>query len=171
MQLKTLSLAAVILSLLLIMIPGIILAITVPDTVTLNSQSRLYKPFDFNHAKHIQFTKECSYCHHHTTGTLVQDPNCVRCHRNSSETKSVSCRGCHLAEPFSAAAIKENNPKNYHNDTPSLKAAMHRNCIDCHESMKGPTGCLDCHQRTKEGDAFYNAGEFAPRNKPATGGH
>ena len=48
---------------------------------------------------------------------------------------------------------------------------MHRNCIDCHEKMKGPTGCQDCHQRTKEGDAFYNSGAFAPKNKPAKGGH
>ncbi len=171
MQTKGFWPAGVMVILLLAAVPGISRGITVPDTVTLNSQSKLYKPFDFNHAKHIQIMRECSYCHHHTTGTLVQDPNCIRCHRNSSKTKIVSCRGCHLADPFSAAAIKENNPKNYHNDTPSLKAAMHRNCIDCHEKMKGPSGCQDCHQRTKEGDAFYNSGEFVPRNKPAKGGH
>jgi hypothetical protein len=157
--------------LLLTAVPGISRGISVPDTVTLNSQSKMYKPFDFNHAKHIGLTKECSNCHHHTTGTLEQDPNCIRCHRNSSETKIVSCKGCHLTDPFSATAIKGKDPKIYHNDKPSLKAAMHRNCIDCHEKMKGPTGCQDCHQRTKEGDALYNSGEFTPKNKAAKGQH
>lgn len=171
MQSKGFRLAGLVALLLLAAVPGTGRGITVPDMVTLNSHSNLYKPFVFNHARHIQFMKECSYCHHHTTGTLVQDPNCVRCHRNSSETKVVSCKGCHLADPFSAEAIKEKNPKNHHNDKPGLKAAMHRNCIDCHENMKGPTGCQDCHQRTKEGDAFYNSGSFVPKRKTAKDGH
>jgi hypothetical protein len=171
MQTKGFWLAGVLVVLLLAAVPGTSRGITVPDTVTLNSQSKLYEPFSFNHAKHILLTKECSNCHHHTTGTLEQDPNCVRCHRNSSETKVVACRGCHLPDPFSAAAIKEKNPKTYHLDKPSLKAAMHRNCIDCHEKMKGPTGCRDCHNYTKAGAAFYNSGEFAPKNKPAKGEH
>ena len=171
MHTKGFWLAGVMVILLLAAVPDTSRGITVPDAVTLNTQSKLFEPFSFNHAKHIQLTKECSYCHHHTTGTLDQDPNCVRCHRNSSETKVVSCRGCHHADPFSAAAIKEKNPKTYHLDKPSLKAAMHRNCITCHEKMKGPVGCQDCHKRTKEGDAFYNSGVFAPKSKPAKGEH
>ena len=171
MQTKGFWLPGVIVFLLLTAVPGTSRGITVPDNVTLNSQSKLYEPFNFNHAKHILLVKECSYCHHHTTGTLEQNPNCIRCHRNSGETKVVSCKGCHLIDPFSAAAIREKDPKIYHNDKPSLKAAMHRNCIDCHEKMKGPAGCQDCHKRTKEGDAFYNTGEFAPKNKPAKSGH
>ncbi|MFZ2947947.1 MAG: cytochrome c3 family protein [Desulfuromonadaceae bacterium] len=171
MHTKELYLAGVMVVLMLVTVPGTGRGLTVPDTVILNSQSKLYESFKFDHAKHIQFMKECSYCHHHTTGTLVHDPNCARCHRNSSETGIVSCKGCHLTDPFSAAAIKGKDPKTYHHDKPSLKAAMHRNCIDCHEKMKGPTGCQDCHQRTKEGEAFYNSGAFAPRNKAAKGGH
>jgi hypothetical protein len=171
MQTKGFWLPGVIVFLLLTTVPGTSRGISVPDTITLNSQSKLYEPFNFPHAKHIQLVKECSNCHHYTTGTLEKNPNCIRCHLNSSETKVVSCRGCHLPDPFTAAAMKEKNPKLYHNDRPSLKAAMHRNCIDCHEKMKGPTGCQDCHKRNKEGDAFYNSGEFAPKNKPAKGGH
>lgn len=171
MQTKWFWLAGIMVILLLAAVPGTSQGITVPDTLVLNSKSKLYEPFKFDHAKHIQLTKECSDCHHHTTGTLVQDANCVRCHRNSSETTVVSCKGCHLADPFSAAAIKEKDPKLYHNDKPSIKAAMHRNCIVCHEKTAGPTGCKDCHQRTKDGDAFYNSGSFAPKGKPAKGGH
>lgn len=172
MQTKRFWLVGAVVFLWLATVPGTSRGISVPDSITLNSQGKLYEPFNFNHASHILLTKECSYCHHHTTGTLEQDSNCVRCHRNSSETKVVSCKGCHLAEPFSAAAIRGKDPRMYHLDKPSLKAALHRNCIDCHEKMaKGPTGCQDCHQRTKEGNAFYNSGEFAPKNKSAKGAH
>lgn len=171
MQTKGFWLAGLMVILLLATVPGTSQGISVPDTVILNSQNKLYEPFKFDHAKHIKLTKECSDCHHHTTGTMVQDANCIRCHRNSSETKVVSCKGCHQVDPFSAATIKGKDPKLYHNDKPSIKAAMHRNCIGCHEKTQGPTGCMDCHQRTKDGDAFYNSGSFAPKNKPAKGGH
>lgn len=171
MQTKGFWLTTLMVMMMLASVPGTGWGITVPDAVTLNSQSKLYEPFQFDHAKHIQLTKECSDCHHHTTGTLVQDPNCVRCHRNSSETKEVSCKGCHQTDSFSAAAMKLKDPKAYHNDKPSLKAAMHQSCINCHEKIKGPTGCQDCHKRTKAGNAYYNSGEFAPKNKPAKSGH
>ena len=172
MQRKGFWLAGVMFLLLLTAVPGTVRGITVPDTITLHSQSKLYEPFSFPHDKHVMLLKECSYCHHHTTGTLERDPNCIRCHRNSGETKVVACRGCHLPDAFTAAAIMEKSQKVYHNDKPSLKAAMHRSCIDCHEKMKkGPTGCRDCHVYTKEGAAFYKTGEFAPKNKPAKDGH
>ena len=171
MQTKWSWFATVIVILLLAAVPGTSRGISVPDTIIMDSQSKLYKPFKFDHARHIILVKECSNCHHHTTGTLDQDPNCVRCHRNSSETAVVSCKGCHKPDPFSAAAIKEKNRKIYHLDKPSLKAAMHRSCIDCHEKMKGPIGCQDCHVYTKEGAAFYNTGEFAHKKKSAKGAH
>jgi hypothetical protein len=156
------------------LIPGTVVAISVPDSINLNENGKLYEPFSFNHAGHIQITKECSGCHHHTTGTLVEDPNCIRCHRNSGENKVVQCRGCHLAEPFSAEALREKdkNLKAYHQDKPGLKAALHQNCIGCHsKKAKGPTGCVDCHTLKKAGNAFYNTGEFAPKGKPGKGGH
>lgn len=171
MQTKGFWLTGLMVFSLLAAAPGTSRGITVPDTITLHSQSKLYEPFNFPHAKHILTLKECSACHHHTTGTMVQDANCIRCHRNSAQTQIVACRGCHLSDPFSATAIKEKSKKIYHNDMPSLKAAMHRSCIDCHEKMKGPIGCRDCHVYTKEGTAFYNTGEFAPKNKPVKGSH
>ncbi|MGD0585330.1 MAG: cytochrome c3 family protein [Oryzomonas sp.] len=158
-------LAAIIVPLLLAALPRPGLGITVPDMITLNNPGKLYASITFNHAKHITLTKECSDCHHHTTGTLVQDPNCIRCHRNSGETKTVACRGCHMQDPFTAVAMREKDPKNYHLDKPGLKGAMHQACIGCHSKMNGPTGCQGCHQLTKEGQAFYNAGQFAPKGK------
>lgn len=139
-----------------------------PDTITLNASGRLFQPFAFNHAKHIQMIRECSDCHHHTTGTLVLDSNCVRCHKNSSPTAVVSCKGCHQRDPFSPDALAEKraNPQRYHQDKIGLKGAMHQGCIGCHKKQgAGPVGCQDCHQRTPAGNAFYNA------DKKATGAH
>lgn len=164
------SLALMIL--LMVAIPGTGLGISVPDSITLNSNGKLYNEFSFNHARHIQVTKECSNCHHHTTGTLVEDPNCIRCHRNSGENKIITCRGCHSSEPFTAEGLKElsSNPSRYHRDKPGLKGAMHQACIGCHTKQKqGPAGCVDCHTRKKQGDAFYNSGNFTPKKKPGNG--
>lgn len=156
------------------LIPGTVMGISVPDSINLNANGKLYEPFNFNHARHIQMAKECSDCHHHTTGTLVEDPNCIRCHGNSGENKVVQCRGCHQADPFSAATLREKNSNRnvYHLDKPGLKGAMHQNCIGCHsKKAEGPTGCAECHKRKKAGYAFYNTGEFAPKGKPGKGGH
>jgi hypothetical protein len=141
--------------------PGAVL----PDQIALDSLENLYDGVQFNHAGHIRLLKDCAGCHHHTTGSLVEDANCVRCHQNSSETKVVACRGCHGAQPFSAEALREKraNLKLYHQDKPGLKGAYHLNCMGCHQKMGGPTGCQDCHPLNKTGEALYNAGSFTPK--------
>lgn len=136
---------------------------SIPDSIKLDSLVNLYERVDFNHAKHITIVKDCAECHHHTTGTLVQDADCVRCHKNSGATPVVACKGCHAAQPFSAAALREKNRTAYHMDKLGLKGAYHQNCTGCHSKMGGPTGCQDCHARKKQGDAFYSAGAIAPK--------
>lgn len=145
---------------------------SIPDTVTIDVLEGLYTKVIFKHSGHIKTVFDCAVCHHHTTGTLVNDPNCIRCHKTSNPTQNVACRNCHTKDPFSVEALKEKeaNPNRYHNDTPGLKGAYHQACIGCHKKMNGPTGCLDCHKRKPEGDAMFNAGEFAPK-KPAGKGH
>jgi hypothetical protein len=140
--------------------PAALQCAPVPDSVILNQGGKLFSPFSFNHAKHIEQIKECADCHHHTTGTLVLDPNCSRCHANSSPTAVVSCKGCHLSTPFSpeTLAAKRADKQRYHLDKMGLKGAMHQSCIGCHSKKgNGPTGCQDCHPRTKEGEAFYSS--------------
>ncbi|HTP63894.1 MAG TPA: cytochrome c3 family protein [Geobacteraceae bacterium] len=134
-----------------------------PDTIELGSIANLYEKVKFDHAGHIKLIKDCAECHHHTTGTLTQNPNCVKCHGNSGATASVACRSCHFAQPFSAAALRQKDKNAYHNDIMGLKGAYHQACTGCHNKMGGPTGCQDCHARTKEGDAFYSAGAAVPQ--------
>ena len=144
----------------------------VPDVITLGSLAKLYDKVKFNHAGHIAILKDCAECHHHTTGTILEDGNCVRCHRNSNETRTVACKGCHATHPFTAQSLSEKDLKTYHLDKPGLKGAYHQSCLGCHSRMGAPTGCQDCHARTEAGDAFFNAGAFAPKGETAGhGGH
>lgn len=142
-----------------------------PDSIALDSLVQLYEKVYFDHAKHIRLIKDCAGCHHHTTGTQVNNANCVRCHRNSNETKTVACKGCHAAKPFSAEALREKsrNSNLYHLDKPGLTGAYHQSCLGCHARMGGPTGCQDCHLRKEEGDALYNTGAYAPKQAQGNG--
>jgi hypothetical protein len=131
----------------------------IPDSVNLDSLVQYYDSVIFNHSKHVGLSNGCAVCHHHTTGTAAESANCIRCHKNSGATASVSCRGCHVAQPFSAEAIKLSRlvPSTYHKDKPGLRGAYHQSCRKCHMENGGPTGCQDCHARKKEGDVLYNA--------------
>lgn len=162
---KTLLLGALLLSM-SASYPVAASATTVPDSIILNADGKLFQPFCFNHAKHIESIKECSDCHHHTTGTLVLDPNCVRCHKNSSPTAVVACKGCHSSTPFSPEVLAEKRAQQqrYHLDKMGLKGAMHQSCIGCHtKQAAGPVGCQDCHKRSKEGDLFYSSSRHAEK--------
>jgi hypothetical protein len=163
--LSTIAIIAITLSL-----PG--QAAAIPDKINIDVLEGLYNKVNFDHAGHIKTIFDCAVCHHHTTGTLVNDPNCIRCHKTSNPTKTVACRNCHKKDPFSVESLKEKetNTTRYHNDTPGLKGAYHQSCLGCHKKMNGPTGCQDCHKRKAEGDAMFNAGEFTPK-KPAGKGH
>lgn len=129
-----------------------------PDVVSLDSLARYYEGVVFSHARHVELGTGCAACHHHTTGTAVENANCARCHKNSGATATVSCRACHAAQRFSAETINNNreNAKAYHQDTLGLQGAYHQGCRGCHLQYGAPTGCVDCHARNKAGDDLYN---------------
>lgn len=144
-----------------------------PDSITLDSIAKLYEGVVFDHAMHVGVADSCATCHHHGTGAPVQDENCARCHSGSEKKAIVACQECHSSQPFSAASVnlKEKDIKRYHRDKPGLKGAYHQNCLGCHEEMGGPTGCEDCHPRTDAGNAFFNAGPYAPKGGKSGAGH
>lgn len=149
------------------------LGMDVPDSVELNSMSKLFNGVVFDHAMHLDVTDDCAVCHHHTTGSPSPNEKCARCHHGTQEMDVVACRDCHAREPFSAEnlAAKRADQYRYHIDQIGLKAAYHQGCLGCHEEMNGPTGCQDCHTRNKTGDEFYDAGEFAPKGGGTHSGH
>ena len=146
-----------------------------PDTVELGSLAQYYEPVEFDHAMHVGLVdeNECAICHHHTLGTPVVDPICIRCHASSGETDFVACRDCHPAKRFSAEYLAEleHDINLFHVEKPGLQGAFHQNCMGCHEENDAPVGCQDCHVRTENGDKFFYAGKFAPAPPPAGSGH
>jgi len=148
-------------------------AMEVPEAIEINGLAELYQGVQFDHQMHIDLSEDCSVCHHHTTGTGTVDSFCARCHDQNEELATVACQGCHLAEPFSAAALQQKGERNpYHIDVSGLKGAYHSNCMGCHKEMGGPTGCQDCHPRTDAGDALFRAGKYAPKPSAShTSGH
>ena len=141
-----------------------------PETVTIDVMSKLYSPVEFDHAMHVEYAS-CQECHHHTTGEIVSDPNCARCHHNHDENDVVSCSECHVADRFNEEYLKTlEDPKLYHIDKPGLKGAYHLNCVSCHEITSGPTGCQDCHAMTEAGEKMFNTGPFSPAQGTSSSG-
>ncbi|HID02113.1 MAG TPA: class III cytochrome C [Desulfobacterales bacterium] len=142
-----------------------------PETVSIDVMSKLYDPVEFNHEMHVDYAS-CQECHHQTTGDIVNDPNCARCHHNHDENDVVSCSECHVADRFNEDYLKTlEDPKLYHIDKPGLKGAYHLNCIGCHEITSGPTGCVECHAMTEAGEKMFNTGQFAPAKGTSSSGH
>ncbi len=133
-----------------------------PETVTIDSLSKLYGSVEFDHGAHVAMAT-CADCHHHTTGTGTASKTCARCHEGKVEAETVSCSDCHAAEPFTTKGLERmENHELFHIDKPGLKGAYHLNCIGCHEEVSGPTGCQDCHTMTDAGEEMFNTGKHAP---------
>jgi len=73
---------------------------------------------------HGQVETLCAGCHHHTP----------------LGSRPPKCQSCHAAD---------NEPAG---DRPGLKAAFHRQCIECHQQMDIKAGCKDCHAEASKED-------------------
>ncbi len=135
-----------------------------PVSVRIDSLSYLYGAVDFDHELHVDATDNCSACHHHRFGGVVDDQQCARCHSDSRKKFAIACGECHAKEPFTGQHIRkmEADPNRYHLDVTGLKGAYHLRCFNCHVETGAPTGCEDCHKRTDAGNRFYHSGKYAP---------
>jgi hypothetical protein len=114
----------------------------IPETVAIKALTNEYEPVKLPHRKivntlfnNIRNNKLANYFHHEK-GTV-----CQGCHHNSPATnKPPNCASCH-GKPFN-----EKDPFK-----PGLKAAYHRQCMECHKAMdiKKPvsTNCTTCHPK------------------------
>lgn len=147
---------------------------SLPDKINIDTLQSLYAPVAFGHAKHIERERDCAVCHHHTNGAPAAKERCLGCHLGGHEVKTMGCKGCHPANPFSAEAVdaKFKDLQLFHEDKPGLKAAYHLGCMGCHSKKGGPTACVACHKLTEAGEAFYKSGSFAPApGKSSRSGH
>ena len=114
----------------------------IPEKVVIKSLADEYEPVELPHRKiihtllnNIKDNKLASYFHS-KNGTI-----CQGCHHNSPTAKKPpGCSSCH-GLPFD-----ENNMLR-----PGLKAAYHRQCMECHDAMgiEKPvaTDCTGCHRK------------------------
>lgn len=90
-----------------------------PETVVLNSIEEVYEAVEFSHRSHAEMADGCATCHHHTPPGQYK-----------------KCGTCHIKTLFEPDKL----------NMPNLKAAYHRQCIECHvEYDAGPVDCLECH--------------------------
>jgi DnaJ-class molecular chaperone len=92
----------------------------IPETVTIDVLSKKYLPVNFPHQSHAEMSGDCVTCHHH-----------------SPAGKTSACSKCHSIKP----SLKKD-------DVPSLKAAYHLQCIDCHRQQDIELSrCAYCHAK------------------------
>lgn len=94
-----------------------------PDIILIDQLANLYEPVIFAHRLHAdmsEMTGGCENCHHYSEPGGVVPP----------------CRECH--EVVHTADTVDLN-------TPALKGAYHRQCMNCHVDWAGDNDCAFCH--------------------------
>lgn len=96
-----------------------------PEVIKIEKLGERYGPVYFSHRIHAQMSEMgggCVSCHHfNTTGPILK---CSHCHEPSRKRTDVSI--------------------------PDLKAAYHRQCMDCHREWSHSTACNSCHVPIKD---------------------
>jgi hypothetical protein len=91
-----------------------------PATMTLGAAAAVYGPVKFSHRAHAKMAETgqgCAGCHHYDQAGPIQE-----------------CGACHSATRARTDL-----------DKPDVKAAIHRQCLECHREWDGPNKCGSCH--------------------------
>ena len=92
-----------------------------PDIVIMDQLSELYGAVTFTHKIHASMSN--------------MNGGCVKCHHYSEPDQPVPpCRECHDPTGKTISIQK-----------PSLKAAYHRQCLNCHREWSHESSCSICH--------------------------
>lgn len=99
-----------------------------PENILINKLENIeniYQPVHFTHQLHAEMS--------HLSG------GCQTCHHYNPPGRILSCNECH-----------ESERKRIDISKPDLKAAYHRQCIDCHRGWSHEVECLSCHAKIDE---------------------
>ncbi|MBT8380638.1 MAG: cytochrome c family protein [Ignavibacteria bacterium] len=101
----------------------------------LNVNQNLYEPVLFSHRVHAEMSEMsggCGMCHHYNpSGNVVPCSNCHQINRNRTDISK-----------------------------PDLKAAYHRQCIDCHMQWSDDFSCTSCHELNESGRTAFEEKEI-----------
>lgn len=92
-----------------------------PDIVILDQLQNIYSGVVFQHNLHAAMSEMsggCDLCHHYSKADEPVPP----------------CRECHALQGGDITILR-----------PSLKAAYHRQCLNCHREWSHETDCIICH--------------------------
>ncbi|MGA2496717.1 MAG: cytochrome c3 family protein [Tepidisphaeraceae bacterium] len=118
-----------------------------PDVVILRELAALYEPVPFDHKSHAKMAEMwdgCVTCHHRTPQAATRpatqpaaDPVVhVLSHPTQATAATIpSCKSCHAVNAGEADIRM-----------PSLKAAYHRQCLNCHKEWMHDNACVICHK-------------------------
>ncbi|MDH5511499.1 MAG: cytochrome c family protein [Nitrospinota bacterium] len=114
--------------------------LAIPESILIQVLQNEYGAVDFNHKIHVEKSKGCPECHHHTSA--METRKCAECHdlkkmalKESLVESFLSCKSCHRK-------YSKDNPS-----MPGLLTAFHLQCLSCHK-MEGPEACKKmCHTK------------------------
>jgi hypothetical protein len=121
-----------------------------PKIVVLDELSKLYKPVPFNHQDHAAMAMMwdgCKTCHHRDP--VVNTSIVIPFHLVPNQVFSSvipKCDSCHAASVTT---------EDIH--MPSLKGALHRQCLNCHREWMHENACVVCHAPINPDSAVLDA--------------
>lgn len=95
-----------------------------PGDIVINAiedSTDLYEPVNFSHRLHSEMS--------------LMSHGCSICHHFNPPGKIVKCTTCH--------SIKRDRTEL---NIPDIKAAYHRQCLECHKTWEEKTECKNCHE-------------------------
>ena len=113
-----------------------------PDVLVMSKMSDKYGPVVFSHQAHARMSEMsggCAVCHHYNRWSPIM--GCNSCHETERKREDLS--------------------------KPDLKAAFHRQCMECHRGWSHSTECGSCHslksgtQDAGQGKVMREAGKKA----------
>jgi hypothetical protein len=118
----------------------------------------LYEPVPFSHREHAEMAEMwegCTTCHHHTPEVFAPKRQGRLDHPNQEDAAKVpACKSCHSTEDSSDLHM------------PSLKAAYHRQCLNCHRDWMDANACSACHSPRPQASASQPTTSRRPTTRP-----
>ena len=96
----------------------------IPDKIEIGILENIFEPVHFDHKLHADMTH--------------MGDGCKTCHHNDDDGVYRPCAECHVSEEENASMAM-----------PTINAAYHRNCLNCHQNWTGDEVCKTCHVQKK----------------------